>query len=347
MRARPTVRLLFACNNRCVFCAQVGLDEVQSGVEGALEAARQTSDEVTFVGGEPTLDPHLGAHVSMARGMGFRRIGLQTNGAALAAGAYTASLVAAGLTDVHLSIHGATADVHDYHAGVPGRWAEAVQAARAARSNGLAVVVTTVVTRSNFRSLSHLPPLLSSLGVVGWLASVPLVAGRAWSAFDRVVPRLALALPFVLGALDAADAMGTSVWVTGAPQCLLGPYARWSLPAEPRAYGAPCKTCEARQACPGVDPEYLERFRGDELRPVHRPAAPDGLRRQDIARMFVGAGEVARHPLSPRPAARPSLPLLNRPQPALGEVRSGARRSGDALREILPALFDAGHRTED
>src|SRR5450631_3902672 len=105
MRSRGTVRLLLACNNRCVFCAQDGLPDTTTSLEEELTRARACSDEVTFVGGEPTLDRGLAEHVARARALGFTRIGLQTNGRLLAESGYAESLARAGLTDVHLSIH--------------------------------------------------------------------------------------------------------------------------------------------------------------------------------------------------------------------------------------------------
>lgn len=170
MRARATVRLGLACDNRCVFCAQDGLraDDVVD-----LDAARATSDELTFTGGEPLLDPRLAEHVAAARARGFRRVGVQTNGRRLAARA--AELARAGLTDVHLSMHGADAAVHDYHVGVDGAFAEATAGLAAARAAGLVVVATTVLTRSNFRVLAPLPRWLAARGVAAWAIEI----GRA------------------------------------------------------------------------------------------------------------------------------------------------------------------------
>src|SRR5579859_8129120 len=115
MGARAIVRVLLACNNRCVFCAQDGLPITRTEVETELTALRARSDEVTFVGGEPMLEPRLTAFIGRAKGLGFRRIGVQTNGRGLAAPDFAPALAGAGLTDVHLSVHGADAAVHDYH----------------------------------------------------------------------------------------------------------------------------------------------------------------------------------------------------------------------------------------
>jgi hypothetical protein len=338
-----------ACDNACVFCGQEGLQaafppdsgERQQSFDDELARARRLGEAVTFVGGEPTLDPRLVERVAQARRLGFRRIGLQTNGRRLADLQLTAELARAGLTDVHLSIHGASPEVHDYHSSVPGSFAQALAAILAASAEHVTVVATTVLTRSNCRVLAPLPRLLASRGVAAWLIAVPHAAGRAAVAFDRVVPRLGVALPFALHALDAAEGLGLPAWVQGAPACLLGPFAARTLPSPPRAYAPACAACGARESCPGLDAAYLARFGGDEL------AVRDGFVRSELApelaSMFVGPGELAVPvpAVAPAPAeARKRLPMLGKVQPARAEVAAGTeRRTGEALREIFPGLF--------
>ena len=339
---RAVVRLLLDCTNRCAFCAQA--DAAPSGepadVERALERARAAHDEITFVGGEPTLDPALADHVREAARLGFRRIGIQTNGSRFG-DAVCAGLVRAGLTDVHLSLHGPDAAVHDYHSGRPGSFEEVVAAARAAQRHGVPVVVTTVLTRSSFRVLARLPELLRSLGVSGWFVSIPVLAGRAYVDRDRIAPRLGLAMPFALQAIAAARAIDVPSWVAGAPLCLLGPFAAGALSGPPRAHGDVCSACPARPACPGVDPTYLARFGGDELFARDAPARAEA---SATTAMFVGDGALAM-PVAPvaAPATRTRvvLPVLGRVKPAIAEANAATeRRTGDALKEILPALFD-------
>ena len=340
-QARSTVRLLLACNKRCAFCAQDGLVGLDPPLfEADLERARALSDELTFTGGEPTLDDALASKVSAARAIGFRRVGVQTNGSRLASASYTRALRDAGLTDVHLSVHGADAAVHDYHSGRPGSFGDLLAALHNARTSDLVIAVTTVLTRSNFRVLAGIPKLLERRGASAWFVSVPVIAGRAAALRDRIVPRLGLAIPFALHALAAADAVKLPSWTVGAPACLLGPFATRALASETRAYAAVCETCPAQPSCPGVDPDYLARWGGDELAPRDAVAS---AKTSDLAAMFVGAGETA-----PREApavaavasARRSLPMLGKVRPAIAEASAGKeRRTGEALREILPALF--------
>jgi hypothetical protein len=296
--ARATLRLLSACNNACVFCAQAGGPALQRSADQVGEGLRALraggASEVTFTGGEPAGYAGLLEAVAQARALGFSAVGLQTNGRGLRGGAFAADLAAAGLTDVHLSLHGLGAALHDHHTGVPGSFAEASAGIASARVAGLTVAVSTVLTRSNGRSLGELAPWLAARGVAAWCVSVPVVAGSLRERFDPVFPRLAIALPYALHALAAARRDGVAIFLRGAPSCLLGPFAARALPEAPRAFDAArCGQCPAKGSCAGVDPVYLARFAGDEL---SAGRAPKGVgprfvgREAALARMFVGAG---------------------------------------------------------
>ena len=295
--ARSTLRLLSPCGNRCVFCAQrggaalrLGLDEVTAGLR-ALRS--QGFDEVSFTGGDPTEHEGILDAVQAARSEGFVSVGVQTHGRRLREGGVAADLASAGLTDVHLSLHGLGPALHDLHTGVPGSFAESAAGMAAAGTAGLTVVVNTVLTRSNGRSLRELGAWLRSRGVAGWCVSVPRVAGALRGRFDPVFPRLGVILPHALHALASARRDGLATFVRGAPGCLLGPFASRCLPDAPRAYEpSRCEGCEGRVACCGLDPAYLTRFRGDELSPARAPKGAAVFTGRDAAlsRMFVGEG---------------------------------------------------------
>ena len=312
---RTTVRITADCNNRCIFCAQAGASlDVDDG---------DTGDEVTFVGGEPTLAPDLASRMRSAGG----RVGLQTNAARLDLPA----LVDAGLTDLQLSIHGATAAVHDYHTGVDGSFAriEAVLPAP------IPVLVTTVVTRSNFRVLGELPAYLADRKVAQWVLALPRVAGRAATGFDRVVGRLGMVMPYLLHAAERGASLGLDVGVAGAPLCALGPRHGLAIASAVRGFDPICDACPGRAHCCGIDPAYLARFTAEELRPL---AAP--LPAPATWPTFAGVGPLAaaEPPQHDAPAdARKRLPVLGRPAAATAEVRGSSTREA---RDLFPDLYD-------
>ncbi len=264
------------------------LDRADEDLEASLRALRPTHDEVTLAA---TLSPRA---VALARSLGFTRVGVQSDGRELTIEALTA-LAQAGMTDLHVALYGASPLVHDYHAA-EGSFDGLTAALKAARSLQITAVVTTPLTRSNARSLGELPAWLTDRGVAAWAVAVPRTRGGRTSAFDRIFPRLALALPYALHALEQARRKALPAWIRGAPWCLLGPYATRSLPEIPRAYGPMCEGCSTRARCPGVDGVYLYRFHGDELSPSRVAALTAqrvGIREASLARMLHGSFEPA------------------------------------------------------
>ncbi|HEY8432331.1 MAG TPA: hypothetical protein VIL20_28355 [Sandaracinaceae bacterium] len=194
------------------------------------------------------------------RARGLSPIGLVT--AAAPAPAALAAAREAGASELALPLHGARAEVHDWHAHA-GAFDETLRAIAAAKTLGFAIAVTTTVTRSNARVLSEMPTLLKASGVALWVLELP---DRGEPTFTNVVPRLALGVPPALAAVARARDLGLDVGLVGFPECVLGPFAAFALPAPGRAYAERCEGCAARTVCPGVAAPYLARFGDGELR---------------------------------------------------------------------------------
>jgi hypothetical protein len=111
--------------------------------------------------------------------------------------------------------------------------------------------------------------LLAGHGVAGWVIAWPRVHDAAGPAALRTVPRLGIAVPHALRAVERAARRGLPVAVAGVPSCVLGPFAARGLGVGGAgAHPAPCEGCPSRAGCPGLDPWYLARFGSQELHPV-------------------------------------------------------------------------------
>lgn len=192
-----------------------------------------------------------------------------------------------GPPDLSLAIHGPTAACHEQHAA-PGSFAAAVEALARARAEGRRGFVASWITRSSCRSLVELVDLLVGHGAAGWAIAWPWVHDPAGAAVTRTVPRLGIAVPHALRAVERAGRRGLPVAVVGVPSCALGPFAAQAIAVgEAGAQPAPCEGCPARGGCPGVDPWYLERFGARELHPV--PAVPRVSRPEPVTRGLAAA----------------------------------------------------------
>lgn len=335
LASRTTIRLGFDCDNACVFCGQGDLSGRLEGTREDLAKLREEHDEITFVGGEPAIDPRLPRAIATARELEFDAIGVQTNAGALAADPKLfAELVDAGLSDIQLSIHGPSAATHDYHTGRAGSLEGCIELIARAQSVGVTVVAVTVVTRSNFRQLPQLPPALKRRGVAAWLLEFVRPFGRAADNFARVVPRFGMALPWALHGLEQARRHALSAWIRGAPVCALGPFAGSTLASAPRIHPAPCEACPSRARCPGVDQPCLDVFGFSELKPGEtRPPVRFDAGRERLMRMFVGVGELVERP-----------PQLYSPKAEHSEDEDQAK-AGKHRR--LPVLANEASRAEE
>ena len=294
MSDRADVKVGFACNNRCVFCAQgerrsacpaVALPEL----EKRLIEARKHATGLVLTGGEPTVHRHLVALVRVAKLLGFDPIQIQTNGRMLSYPGVVDVLLRAGATEFSPSLHGSTPELHDALTCAPGSFAETTEGIRNVVASGADLVTNSVVVRQNLHDLFSLVTLLASLGVRNIQLAMVHPVGAAAERFDEVVPRLADVVEPLARAWQAARALGVRVATEAVPLCFLPgteamaveasipsttvfdfdgtsiDYSAWRA-GEGKVHGPPCESCEARSRCEGPWREYPEHFGWSEFR---------------------------------------------------------------------------------
>lgn len=291
---RADLKVGFACNNRCVFCAQgekrarcksLTLPELLT----RLRAAREHSDSLVLTGGEPTLHRRIVELVRAARALGYRSIQLQTNGRLLSYPQVLGRLVEAGLTEVSPSLHGPDAETHDALTRAPGSFRDSVAGIRNVVDAGLPLVTNTVVVRDNVAVLAPIVALLADLGVRHAQLALVHPVGTAMELYDQVVPRLSDVEGPLRRARDVARERGLRLVTEAVPRCFLRgmqdlaveeaipettvldldaslDYSAWRR-GEGKAHGPPCETCTERQRCEGPWREYPERFGWQDFRP--------------------------------------------------------------------------------
>ncbi|MDE2293766.1 MAG: hypothetical protein KGL53_16925, partial [Elusimicrobia bacterium] len=205
-------------------------------------------------------------------------------------------LAEAGVTEFSPALHGSRPEVHDFLVRSPGAWLQTVAGLRNLRRLGLKVLTNSVVTKPNYRDLPDLARLLVSLRVGQFQLAFVHVAGTAAKNASWLVPRKALAAPFVEAALDVGAAAGVPCFAEAFPPCLLGrhaaraseatmprtrvvdaervteDYTRYRL-EEGKARGPLCGDCRYSGSCEGPWKEYPALFGWDEFVPV--PAEGD------------------------------------------------------------------------
>ena len=293
---RLDLKVGFACNNRCVFCAQGDKRERLPAVDGRrllaeLLSARAHASSVVFTGGEPTVHKRLVSLVKGAKLGGYRHIQIQSNGRLLSDPARLTELIEAGASEFALSLHGPRAEVHDALTRTPGSFEQTVNGIRNVVARGVPLLTNTVITRTNLAYLADTVNLLGELGARHLQLAFVHPVGTAYELFDEVVPRLADVVEPLRRARERAQAHEAHLVTEAIPLCFLrgmaelavegrippttvvdlggasGDYTKWRI-AEGKAYGPPCNACQARHRCEGPWREYPDKRGWGEFEPL-------------------------------------------------------------------------------
>src|SRR5262249_34279129 len=120
------VRLVTACNSRCVFCLDTDTprgvylpdDDVRREIQRGRDELR--ADKIILSGGEASIHPKFIDFVRYAKEIGYNRVQTVTNGVMFSKRPFYKSAVAAGLGEITFSLHGHTPELHDRLTGTPG-----------------------------------------------------------------------------------------------------------------------------------------------------------------------------------------------------------------------------------
>jgi MoaA/NifB/PqqE/SkfB family radical SAM enzyme len=160
------LELTYDCGWRCVFCgvrhrraqaSPLGVDEWLSVFDDLRSLGTLT---LTFTGGDPLEQPDFFRLARAARERAFA-VRLFTNGAQI--DDVTAERLAElRLLGVELSLHGATADVHDAATRRPGSFEQVWRAVEALLARGVPVVLKTLLTSLNAAQLDEIVALAAA-----------------------------------------------------------------------------------------------------------------------------------------------------------------------------------------
>ncbi len=165
------LELTYACNWRCVFCynprhsdrRRLTVDEWRVVLDDLRALGTLT---VTLTGGEPLTHPEF---FEIAAAVRERALALKvyTNGS-LVSDEIAGRLAVLRPLAVELSLHGATAEVHDGTTARPGSFAALLRGIERLRARGLRLLIKTPLTRLNEHQLVQLIALVS-----GWDCPTP------------------------------------------------------------------------------------------------------------------------------------------------------------------------------
>jgi len=235
------LRVGLACNNRCSMCAGTWTEQPTLSTNDMVLKLKAGSvygfDEIVISGGEPTIRNDIPEIASAARELGYKSIVLQTNGRRFTDKKFTERLLKSGVTRFLISLHGATADVHDYQTNIPGSFDQAIAGIRNINnlSGGHArIAAHSVILPNNYRSLEKIVDLLYTFRIPMLKMSYVVPVGRASGIFsNQNVPKMTDTLPYIFRAVDQFIAYYghkpmTSISIGYIPLCLMSEYQSFS-----------------------------------------------------------------------------------------------------------------------
>jgi MoaA/NifB/PqqE/SkfB family radical SAM enzyme len=296
---RVDMKVGFYCNNRCAFCVQgrkrdslpaKKTEEIEVSLKEAFNKGKR---EVVFTGGEPCLHPDFFELVKIAKRIGFEEIQIQTNGRIFAYPGFCIKTIKAGATQFGPSLHGHTAEIHDFLTGAEGSFAQTTQGIKNLKKLNQFVLTNSVITTKNCKYLPELAKLLVSFGVNQYQFAFIHIAGTALENKDWIVPKKSEIISYVKKGLDVGIKAGVKVMTEAIPYCLMKGYedcvAEEFMP-ETRIYDSDfvvedygkyrresgkgkikrekCKECKYNNICEGPWKEYIDIFGWDEFKPV-------------------------------------------------------------------------------
>ena len=171
-RPKHWVRLVTACNSRCVFCLDMDtprnvvlpVEEIQAELQHGIDMG---ADKVILSGGEAALHPNFVEIIQFAKDIGYDRVQTVTNGWRYADKNFYEACRDAGLGEMTFSLHGHTAELHDRLTQHPGSFKRLIKSmVRAVRDRkGPIVNVDVVINKQNVAVLDKIVELCISLGI--------------------------------------------------------------------------------------------------------------------------------------------------------------------------------------
>jgi AdoMet-dependent heme synthase len=162
-----TIELTRKCNQFCGMCYHPAQEHAEMDTETVKNVlsrlARAGTLFCTFTGGEPLLRPDCMDLVDFATCNHFA-VTLKTNGTLLT-DAIIRQCAAYGVMEVHASLLGGSAPMHDGVTGLAGSFEKLASNVQALRNNRVPVVIMSVITRENLAEMIPIATIAASWGI--------------------------------------------------------------------------------------------------------------------------------------------------------------------------------------
>lgn len=291
------------CNNNCRFCMTQDPDVVPRFADfddlkrDVIYAAKRGYENVTFLGGEPTIYPRIMELVSLARRNGFETIHIVSNGRRFSDKVFLERLLENGVNRVSVSIHSHIEEVEDYLTGSNGGFIEKVRGLRNLAQYSEMVYINIVANKLNMDSLDESLAFFKEMGFENFrINSMMCHSGNSRINSRELVPSFVDMVPVIERVVARYPKLSIGDFppcVFNSPQSVMpriGEYLRdkdtsnifyemtdqkhkdifqWKERRKNnlKGYAKRCEECSLYSECEGVWNQYLEIFGEEEFVP--------------------------------------------------------------------------------
>lgn len=221
----------FVCNLHCEHCMIEGtMDRLQpESMDRFHQVLSHNSSHgqwkgMILTGSEITLRDDLPELARMARAHRFEHVRIQTHGMRMEDHEYCEELVRSGVDQFFVSVTASDPETHDAITGTQGSFERMMRGLENLdRFEGVWTMTNTVVTKRSYRDLPHVVDRLRHLRRL-----VQMDFWNYWPMRESDTKDLVVSYPdvrpFLIDAIERAEALGRVVEVKGYPECLLGAY---------------------------------------------------------------------------------------------------------------------------
>lgn len=301
------------CNDRCVFCISGRITRAGEArllpLEPLAARLRQARAEgrsaLTFLGGEPTIQPHFLALTQLAVALGFSPIVVFTNGSKAGRTDLIDRVIeTGGRFEWRFSFQGATEEAHERTTERKGSWGQLIEAVARASARGQRISVNTCVVAQNHESLGSFGQTLAPFDVAQLHVDMIHPEDTGDLSLEELRPMMVRYTEVAphLRAMIAALPAGFDVNVGNVPPCIAPDLSPWIHHGGPPTetsqvsdFGLPvlqpsrdkytfkerkklkvqgCARCVFDRRCSGLFPEYAAIYGTEELSPIEAEASP-------------------------------------------------------------------------
>ncbi len=223
------ISLGMACNNKCIFCLNVGPRKIVPFEQVRKEAAEYAGagyNSIGLIGGDPTVYPRISELGRQIKAMGYKHIHMISNGRRFSDIEFLDELIEAGFNRFSVSIHSHLPEVEDKLTQRPGSHAQKIQGlknlVRRSREGAFRerVPINIVMHKLNIDNLAASVRFFSDIGITDMRLLIIRPEGYALQHFDLLVPRLTRVRERLPAVIRAAHLRKLKVMIDPPPYCL-------------------------------------------------------------------------------------------------------------------------------